>query len=168
MKKFRLSAVLMIAALLMATVGSAALSGISFDRGVSAGQVLVDTDANVAVQFTNISTYTGLVQTGTDGKVSINLNQAISNSSSSGFNTDAAYTIGTAASGVIKIKNNSDIPVTVTLTNDAGNAGAITLTPVTTGSATITAGSSADYFFAINTDGQDAVKSLSAVLHVAG
>lgn len=168
MKKFKLSALLIIVGLGVAAVGSAALSSISFDRKVSAGQVLVDTDANVAVQITNISNYPGLVKTGTDGKVSFDLNEGINNSLSSGFNTDALYSIGTAASGVVKIKNNSDIPVSVTLANDATNTGAITLVPVTGSSATIGVGSASSFYFTLDTNGQDAIKNLGATLSVKG
>ncbi len=174
MRKFRFSVLLVAIALMIATVGSAAMSSISFDRN-TAGQVLVDTDPNVAVQITGIAaaTYPNLVKTEADGKVSINLNEAINNNTANGFNTDATFSIGTASSGVIKIKNNSDIPVTVTLTNDAGNTGALTLVPVTGASATIAVGSSSNFYFTVNTNGQDVVspatsKALGAILHVAG
>ena len=168
MKRLKLSVLLIIAIILVASVGSAALSSVAFDRNVSAGQILVDTDPNVAVQITNISSYTGLVKTGLDGKVTFDLNEAINNSVNNGFNTDATYSIGTQASGVIKIKNNSDIPVTVTFTNDANNQNALTLIPTSTSNVTIGVGSASDFYFTIDTNGQDAVESLNAVLHIAG
>lgn len=168
MKKFRLSALLIFAALSIAAAGSAALSSLSFDRSVSAGQILVDTDKNVAIQISNISNYEGLVKTGADGKVSLNLNEAISKSTGSGFNTDAVFSIGTPASGVVRITNNSDIPVTITMANDSNNNNAIALIPVNSSSNTITAGAAGDFYFTINTNGQDAAKSLNAVLHIEG
>lgn len=168
MKKFKLSFVLMIMAISIAAFGSAALSSISFDRSITAGKVLVDTDPNVAVQITNNSTYTNLVTTGTDGKIALNLNEAINNSTSSGFNTDATYSIGTSTSGVIKVKNNSDISVTVSLINDAANAGALALLPANSASATIAAGATRDFYFTLDTNGQDAVKTLNATLRVIG
>lgn len=169
MKRLKLSAVLIITALSIAAVGSAALSSVTFNRNVSAGQILVDTDENVAIQITNTSTkYPGLVKTGADGKVTINLNEAINNNVNSGFNTDALFSIGTPANGVIKIKNNSDIPVTVSMTNDAGNINAISLIPANNSSNIISAGSAADFYFTINTSNQAAAKPLNAVLHIEG
>lgn len=167
MKKFKLGVLFVIAALSIAAVGSAALSSVSFDRSVSAGKVLVDTDQNVAIQITGNSNYTGLVKSDADGKVYLNLNEAINNNTSGGFNTDAIFTIGTQSNGAIKIKNNSDLPVNVSMTNDPGN-NAITLSPVNGTGSTIGAGATGDYYFTINTNGQDALKTLSAVLHVQG
>lgn len=169
LKRLKLSAVLIVAALSIAAVGSAALSSVTFNRNVSAGQILVDTDENVAIQITNASTkYPGLVKTGADGKITINLNEAINNNVNSGFNTDALFSIGTPANGVIKIKNNSDIPVTVSMTNDAGNINAISLIPANNSSNIISAGSAADFYFTINTSNQAAAKPLNAVLYIEG
>ncbi|HWT75408.1 MAG TPA: hypothetical protein VN258_11935 [Mobilitalea sp.] len=168
MSKFKLSAVLIGAALCIAAVGSAALSGVSFDRNVNAGQVLVDTDKNVAIQISNISNYTDLVKTQSDGKVEFDLNQAINNDVNSGFNTDATFTIGSPTSGVVKIKNNSDIPVTVTMDNNLNNSNAISFIPVNSSNATIGVGSSSDFYFTVNTTDQDALKTLNAVIHVEG
>lgn len=165
MKHFKLSALLIIAAMGIAAVGSAALTNVSFDRNVSAGKILVDTDENVAVQFSNTSKYSGLVKTDANGKVTLNLNEAISNNVNSGFNTDAVFTIGTSGNGVIKIKNNSDIPVTVSMAN-ASNNNAISMSPVNNSSSTIGVGASGDFYFTIDTTGQDSMKSLNAVLHV--
>lgn len=53
MKRLKLSVLLIIIGLSIAVVGSAALSSISFDRSVSAGRVIVDTDENAAIQITN-------------------------------------------------------------------------------------------------------------------
>lgn len=165
MKYFKLSALLIIAALSVAAVASAALNGISFDRNVSGGKVLVDTDSNVAVQFMNTSKYTDLVKTDSDGKVSLNLSQAIGNNVNTGFNTDAIFTIGSASTGVIKIKNNSDVPVGISLTSDPNN-NALSINPVNGSNSTIGSGATSDFYFIINTNGQDAQKILNAVLHV--
>ncbi|NLK27862.1 MAG: ABC transporter ATP-binding protein [Clostridiales bacterium] len=127
---------------------------------------VVDTDDNVAIQITNISNYSGLVKTQNDGTVSFNLNEAINNSAKSGFNTDATFTIGTPNSGVIRIKNNSDIPVNVYMTSD--NNQAIKLNPTTSSSSTIGVGSASDFYFSLDTSDQNAAKSLNAVLHVEG
>lgn len=168
MKKMKLSVLLIVVALSIAAVGSAALSSISFGRNVSAGQVMVDTDENVAIQIINTSNYVGLVKTGTDGKVSFDLNEAINNSVNSGFNADAIFTIGTPTSGVIQIKNNSDIPVTVTLSNDTNQKDVIKLIPTNNSSATIGVGTAGNFYFTLNTNGQDMVKSLNAILHIEG
>jgi P pilus assembly chaperone PapD len=167
MKRLQFSALLVIASLSIAAVGSAALSSLSFDRTVYAGQILVDTDSNVAVQITNTSNYTGLVKTEADGKVSLNLNQAINNDVKSGFNTDALFSIGSSQNGVIKIKNNSDLPITVSLSDTADN-NAIQMAPVTGSSTTIGVGSAGSFYFTVNTNGQDAAKTLNGVLHVEG
>ena len=166
MSRFKLSALLIITALGVTAAGSAALSSLSFDRSVT-GQIMVDTDANVAVQFTNTSNYSGLVTADAAGKVSINLDQAINNNVSSGYNTDADFSVGSPEKGVLKIKNNSDLPIKVSL-SDALDNNAIALLPVNASSSTIGVGSSGDYYFTINTDGQTALKSLNAVLHVEG
>lgn len=164
----KLGALLVFVTLSVAAVGSAALSSISFERNVTAGQILVDTEQNVAVQVTNISNYVDLVKTESDGKVSLHLNEAINHSVNSGFNTDATFTIGTPTNGVIKIKNNSDIPITVSMTNSTSNSNAINLSPINSSSSNIAVGSSGDFYFTIDTNGQDALKSLNAVLRVQG
>lgn len=168
MSKYKVSILLVILAMGIAAFGSAALSSIAFDRNVSAGSVLVDTDPNVAIQITNNSIYPNLLTTASDGKVSLNLNEAINNASSSGFNTDATYSLGTFSSGVIKIKNNSDVAVTVSLVNDVNNQGALVLLPSNDPSPTIPVGGFRDFYFTLNTNGQDAVKTLSAILHIEG
>lgn len=168
MKKLKLSVLLVVVAVAIAAVGSAALSSVSFDRSVKAGKILVDTDDNVAIQITNISKYQGLVKADSKGKVSININEAINSNSNtnSGFNTDAIFTIGSTSSGVIKIKNNSDAPVSVSIINESGNNNAIALTPVNNGNNTINVGGSGDFYFTINTTGLEPSKTLNGVLHV--
>lgn len=165
MKKLQFSFLLIIAGLIVAAVGSAALSAISLDRNISAGRVLVDTDENVAIQITNISTYTDLVKTETNGEVSLNLNAALGNSNN-GFNTEALFSIGTADNGVIRIRNNSDIPVTATLTDSS--SGAITMIPVSGSGYTIEVGRATDFYFTVNTAGKRASELLNATLHIEG
>lgn len=168
MNKFKLGALLIISALSIGAVGSAALSSVSFDRTVNAGQIKVDTDQDVAVQFTNTSNYAGLIKTDSNGKVTLNLNEAINNNPTIGYNTDALFTVGSASKGVMKIKNNSDVAVAVSMVNDNKNANAVTITPTSGSSSTIGAGSSADFYFTINTNGQEALKTMNAVLNVQG
>lgn len=166
MKKIKLGALLIIAALSIVAVGSAALASITFDRSVSAGEILVDTDDNVAIQITNISNYSELVKMLGDGAVTFDLNEAINSNVKSGFNTDATFSIGTPTSGVIRIKNNSDIPVDVYMTSD--NNRALTLLPTTNSSSTIGVGSASDFYFTLDTGDQSATDILNAVLHVEG
>ena len=166
MSKFKLGVLFIVTALMIAAVGSAALSYVSFDRSVNAGQVMVDTDQNVAVQITSASKYPGLVKTDPDGKVSLNLNDGINNNTNSGFNTDAVFTIGSSSNGAIKIKNNSDTSITVSMVNDAGNNNTLSISPANGSNANIGPGASADFYFTINTNGQDALKSMKAVLRV--
>jgi hypothetical protein len=166
MKQFKLGILLIIAALAIAAVGSAALSAVSFDRSVNTGKILVDTDENVAIQISNISKYPGLVKTDSKGKVTLNLNEAINSNGNSGFNTDALFTIGSSTNGVFRIKNNSDTQITVSMTSETGNNNAITLTPAKHSNTTIGVGGSSEFYFTINTNNQEAMKSLNAVLHV--
>jgi hypothetical protein len=142
------------------------LSSISFDRSVSAGRVLVDTDENVAIQITNISNYSELVKSETNGEVSLNLNAALGTNPNGGFNTDAVFSIGTSSNGVIKIKNNSDIPVTATLVNNGDRS--IAMSPVNGSGNTIDAGRSGDFYFTIDTNGKNAAELLNATLHIEG
>ena len=108
MNKLKFGVLFLLVALSIAAVGSAALSNVTFNRSVNAGQIMVDTDQNVAVQITNISKYSNLVKTDANGKVKFDLNEAINNNTSNGFNTDALFSIGSTSNGAIKIKNNSD------------------------------------------------------------
>ena len=166
MKRLKFSALLMIAGLSIAAAGSAALSSIAFDRSVSAGRVLVDTDENAAIQITNISNYSDLVETETNGEVSLNLNAALGANPNSGFNTDAVFSIGTSSNGVIRIKNNSDIPVTATLT--AAGDQSIAMNPANGSDNTIDAGRAGDFYFSVNTGGKNTADLLNATLHIEG
>ncbi|MDF2822257.1 MAG: hypothetical protein K0R15_2705 [Clostridiales bacterium] len=168
MRKFKFNALLIVATISIVAVGSAALTNISFERSVSAGQVLVDTDENVAIQISNISNYDGLVKLEADGKVSLNLNEAINGSVTGGFNTDATFSLGSSTTGVIRIKNNSDITVTVSMVNGANNSNAIKLIPTNNSSNDIGVGAANEFYFVIDTNGQDASKLLNAVLQVEG
>jgi len=166
MKKLQIAALVLLAGLSIAAVGTAALSSLSMDRNISGGKVLVDTDENVAVQITNISDYDGLVKTDANGKVSFYLDEAISGDSGTGFNTDALYNIGSKQDGVIKIRNNSDVPVTVSMNSSDGNS--ISLLPVEGSGSRIDVGTAASYYFVVNTQGQKAGSTLNAVLHIEG
>ncbi len=168
MNKLKFGVLFLLVALSIAAVGSAALSNVTFNRSVNAGQIMVDTDQNVAVQITNISKYSNLVKTDANGKVKFDLNEAINNNTSNGFNTDALFSIGSTSNGAIKIKNNSDMPITVTMNNDANSGNSMSLVPINNGSNTIGVGASTDFYFSINTNGQAANKTLSAVLRVEG
>lgn len=167
MKRFKFGFILIIASISIIAVGSAALSSILLERSVSAGQILVDTDQNAAVQIANISNYNGLVKTEANGEVSLNLNEAIGNNGGSGFNTDAVFTIGSPENGVIRIKNNSDIPVTVSLINNESR-NSITLNPAGISGNTIGVGQYGDFYFTIDTNGRNANDMLNAVLRIEG
>lgn len=166
MRKLRLGALIILAGLSITAVASAALSSLSLDRNISAGKILVDTDDNVAVQISNISEYDGLVKIDSNGKVSLNLNEAINNNSANGFNTDALYSIGSNDEGIIKIRNNSDVPVSVTMNNTEGDA--IAMLPVDGAGTIIDVGSAASFYFTVDTHGQKAGNVLNAVLHIEG
>lgn len=168
MKRFKLSILLIVAALSIAAVGSAALSSLSFERDVTAGQILVDTDPNVAIQITGVGDYTKLVTENSNGEVSIDLNKVI-NRENGGFNTEARFQIGTGSNGVIRITNNSEIPVTVSLISASDlTKNGITMIPADGGSNTITPGQSGDYYFVINTSGLPQGTVLNATLSVQG
>jgi len=124
MKRTRMSALILSLVLLVTATGAAALSSISFDRDVDAGLVLADTDANVAVQFTDLIEYDDFMVTNANGEVSFNLNAAINSDGGTdrGFNPDALFTIGAVDTGAFSITNNSDIPVVISFVdNDSTN-----------------------------------------------
>ncbi len=147
MKRFKLSALVITVALLVAVVGSAALSQITFDRSLS-GSVYADMDPNAAIVFAANNGYSSVV-TQQDGIVSINLAQAINNDTALGFNTQALFNIGTAAAPVFNVTNNSDVEITLNLnTTTAG----LSMSPAA-GDYTIAAGTSKDFYFTFDTTG---------------
>lgn len=165
MKRMKLRVLFLVAAVSILAVGSAALATVNFERNADA-RILVDTDDNVAIQIINTSNYDRLVKTAPNGKVSFDLNEAINNKANNGFNPDAIFTVGSPTNGVIKIKNNSDIPVTVTM-NSAGD-NAISILPVNSSEATIGVGSSSDFYFTIDTNGRSALENLNSVVKIEG
>lgn len=165
MKKIKLFLLLTIIAISIIGVGSAALSDVSFDRSVSGGKILVDSDPNVAIQITDLPKYEGLVEIGQNGAVSLNLNKGISSNSNLGFNSDAVFSVGSAESGAILIKNNSDIPIVVSLTNDSSQ-NSISINPVNGSDYRIGVGQAVQFYFTIDTTGYSALEHLNAVMHI--
>lgn len=162
MKKLRLSALFLAAALLVTAVGSAALSNISFDRTVNAGTVLSDTNLNVAVKFEDTSNKPGFMVTSTAGIVSFNLNAFVS-SGVGGFNANTTYTLGAANDGVFKVTNNTDRSIQVSL---SGASKGLAMLPVTGGSTILTSGASSEYYFTLDTTGYTAETALTGSVHI--
>lgn len=162
MRSFKLWGLLIVVGILVTSTGTAALSSLSLEREVSAGTVLSDTDPDVSVKFENLSTYNDLMLV-SSGKVEFNLNAAIGNSLQDGFNTDAEYAIGTAASPLFKITNNSDVSVTVSI---SGN-GVVSLMNATGSTAIISPGQSSSFYFEVNTTNVNAGIDLTENLTIS-
>ncbi len=161
MKNVKLSLVLIVVALMVAAVGSAALASISLDRTVEAGQVLTDIDPNAAIVFTADAAYSTVIDSATkaNGEVILDLNGAISNTLTEGYNTEATFAIGTSAAPVFYITNNSDAPVAVNLSG--ANGGLSLVNP-----GTVPAGGKVGFYFAIDTHGVAAGSSIGGTLTV--
>ena len=170
MKRIKLGVLLIVAALSIIAVSSAALSSISLNRSVQAGAVLVDTTSGVAIQFTAMNNYDakGVFITNSNGEISFNLKQAVaSNDVLNGWNTAGHFLIGSQTTPVFAISNNSDLPVTVHFNDSASQAvGVVTLV----GSTTIAAGASQTYYYDINTtiSGVSTTAALEGTIEVRG
>lgn len=164
MKK-NLSIVFIIIALLTLSYSAAALTSITMDRNVTSGTVLTDVDPNVAVKFTALGSYGtyGVVKSEADGQVSFDLSKVIS--ATGGFNTDAQFYIGSNASPVFSITNNSTLSIKVTMASSTN----MKLYDAATGaeaSTTIAAGATGSFYFLLNTDTVDAGSSISGTLQI--
>lgn len=165
--RLKLSVVLIFIAILTISYGAAALTSVSLDRDVSAGTVLVDTDANVAVKFEALTGYTTfLSQSG--GKVSFDLSKAINDVTTRGYNTESQFTIGNAASSVFRVTNNSELAITISLNGvnglkmyDVTDVEATTISP-----RTINPGLSSSFYFKIDTAGVPAGSAISGTIQV--
>jgi hypothetical protein len=154
MQKFKLSALFILAALSIAAVGSASLSSVFFARSVI-GKVLIDTADDVAIQIiAKDQGYKELIKTDEYGEISIDLSKAIDKNASRGFNTDAVFGIGSLQSGVIIIKNNSDVAVKV----DSCENNMVSLLAANNTTDIIKPGEASEFSFIVNTkdvkDGQ--------------
>ncbi len=171
MKRTKLSALLIVAALSILAVGSAALTSIYLDRNVSAGSVLIDTADGVAIQFTAMNSYDtkGVFVTNANGEVSFDLTKAVATGDTlNGWNTDARFLVGSSATPVFSLTNNSDLAVTVNF-NDTAAEGADVVNLI--GSATIASGETQEYYFDIDTSNGtngDATKTLGGTLEIRG
>lgn len=164
MKK-NVSIIFIVIALLTLSYSAAALTSINIDRDVTSGTVMTDVDPNVAVKFTALGSYGtyGVVKTETDGKVSFDLSKVIS--ATGGFNTDAQFTVGSAASPVFSITNNSTLAIKVTMPSSTN----MKLYDAATGAeanTTIAAGASASFYYVLNTDAVDAGGFVSGTLQI--
>ncbi|MDD2534073.1 MAG: hypothetical protein PHC86_05185 [Eubacteriales bacterium] len=169
MKNVRLSLALVLIALLVAGIGSAALSVISLDRSVEAGVVRSDVDADVAVQFAALGSYgdNGFVSVdATTGEIAFDLKKAVSNSANGGWNTDAHFVVGSAANGVFEVANNSDVAVKVSLTGATGGLTLKDSSGAAAGSSVIEAGSADSFYFDIATAGVNKATAIGGTLAV--
>ncbi len=167
MKKIRLSLALVLIALLVAGIGSAALSVISLDRTVEAGVVLSDVDSNVAVQISALGNYDeiGLFNEAASGEVSFDLKAVLSTAGDSGWNTDAHYVIGSAANGVFQVTNNSDVSVVVSLASVTGGLTLVDSTGDNNGT-TVVAGASQTFYYDIATAGVNKATVVGGTLQI--
>ena len=160
--RIRIGVILIAAAVLVLSLGSAALTNVTIDRTVSAGTVKADTDANVVVKFASQGLYGSLMSADADGVVSFNLAAALTNGAT-GFNPDAQFTIGSAVTPVFQITNNSNISITVTLVSSTGLAlkdstGAI--------SSDIASGAAQTFYFEIDTTDMTAADSIGGTIQI--
>ena len=158
MRRMKLSALFLVVALGVAAVGSAALTTVDFTRNAS-GQVLTDIDENAAVSFS--SPYQNLLlPSGTSGEYRLDLNAAISDVATEGYNTNAIFTLGKGADGAFQITNNSDINITVAL---AGTGSSLETGSTTT----VEPGQTEVYNVVVNTENVAAGTPLAATLTIA-
>jgi len=163
MRKLKLSTLLILASIIIFSVGSAAMSTINFNRSINSGKILADTDPNVAVRIENISEYDNLLNFSDSGNVSLHLKEAISNESDVlGINPSSLFRIGSADNGVIRITNNSDISVMAVLDDSIG----IQMDTTSDTNLIINPGSYTDFYFTISTYDIDIDTPMIATLHV--
>lgn len=158
------------AALVVAAVGSSALTSVQLERSI-AGKVLADSDSHAAIQIKDLTGGPSFLDLDANGKYTFDLNDAINKlgvkntvNTTSGFNPDALFYIGNDKGGAVEIQNNTDVTVTVSLANASS---AIALHPVT-GDATIGAGASKAFYFVVNTASLSDGSALTGSLQVDG
>ena len=156
--KLKLTAFVFLTVLLVSSLGAAALTSLSIDRSVVSGTVLADTSANVAVKFAAGTGYTGVMSETAGGKVSFDLATLLT-SPATGFNTEAAFQIGTALAPVFTITNNSDATVSVSLASATGGLSLV-------GASTIAAGASVNYYFSLNSAGVAKTTAIGGTIQV--
>lgn len=163
----KLALALIMFALLTASYGAAALTSISMDRTVAAGTVLADTNTNVTVKFEALGTYAtaGIMTEDANGKVSFDLSKVLT-APATGFNTEAAFTIGSTSAYVFKITNNSNIAAKVSLTGATGGLQLWDASGQVTTFTTINAGASASFYYKINSASIAKATAISGTLHV--
>lgn len=158
-------------------LAATALTQLSLNRTVSA-QVIADGNAAAAVQITCIDNspnsgpnYTTVCQYDANGKVTLDLNRGLKPAGGTNYNPDAQFTLGSTTFRVVRVTNNTVIPIKVYL-NDPTNkikmydqGGALR-----NGSAnadTVPVGSGREYYFTVDTGGSGSGSTLSASLVVS-
>lgn len=142
----RISILLLSIILLTGAISAAAISALYFERDVTGGAVFADLDPNVAIRFLEAQDYESLINELPNGEVVIDLDKAINNSSSLGFNANALFAIGDNHQGAFGILNNSNTLVTVSF---QGNN--IELIPVKDDDFKIEPGKATWFFFRVDT-----------------
>jgi hypothetical protein len=170
MKAMKWQTLVIGAAIVVAAVGSSALTSIHVERTV-AGKVLADSDSHAAVQIKDLTGGPSFLDIDANGKYTFDLNDAINKSgvknttnTTSGFNPDALFYIGNDKGGAFEITNNTDVPVTLSLTNAST---AITVRAVS-GDTTIGAGASKAFYFVVNTASLGDGTALTGTLQIDG
>ncbi|NCA80178.1 MAG: hypothetical protein EOM76_08355 [Sphingobacteriia bacterium] len=165
--KFKLPILFLVCAILVAGFGAAALSTVSLERNVTAGTVLADTDANVAVKFEAVGTFNdrGVLNTdATTGKVAIELGKVLQNAQ--GFNTAAQFTIGSSGNNGVKITNNTDVAVKVSMPATGGLSLYSDNSAVNGDGLEIAAGANKVFYFKLDTTGINKNTAISGTLSV--
>ncbi len=164
--RIKIGALLIAVALVALTYGSAAITSVTIDRTITA-TVKSDIDANVAVKFTALGTYSSLMSTDADGVVSFNLSKVLTPAtpgSATGFNADAQFTIGKSSACVFQITNNSNLSITATMSGGGTNLVLKDSTGAT--SSTIAPGAAKSFYFEIDTTGKTAGSSINGTLQI--
>jgi hypothetical protein len=157
---------------IVSAIPTSALTAVTLTRPAQAEVVSDNSTAAVHIECINNSgglNYSNVCDYGATGAVTLRLKNGIGGSAT-GFNPAASFTIGSTNQRVVKVTNNSMIPVKVWLDGsnsqlkmyDAGG----TLRDSNTNAASISSGASQEFYFTVDTTSASSGQTLSATLHV--
>jgi hypothetical protein len=133
--------------------------------------VVADSDSHAAVQIKDLTGGPSFLDIDANGKYTFDLNDAINKlgvknttNTTSGFNPDALFYIGNDKAGAFEIQNNTDVAVTLSLTNASS---AVTVHPVS-GDFTVGAGASKAFYFVVNTASLGDGTTMNGTLQMEG
>jgi hypothetical protein len=160
MKRLGLTLLLGMVILFAGIYGTAALTSVTIDRSVEASIAADNSTAAVKLECVDNSAALGTNYTPlciyTNGVLTLELHRAVDSTGTIGFNPDAIFVVGAAAadSRVLRITNNSGISIKVQMPDVSDILMKLEVTGATVNTTTphvLTAGTSAEFFFQINT-----------------